>query len=373
LGSAAAPSREEDYGHHRIARGIHVGRIHVRQPTATPAFPHWAGPAARLRHLLGYAVRAPSRHNSQPWLFEIEGDELRVLADRRRALRVADPQGREMLMACGAAIENLRLGACHHGHDVALEPLAGGREADLVARLRLGERRIPDREEEQLYAAIDERRSALVLRSTDVEGEVMDALLRESLAEGCTLRRIRPPQARPVVEIVAQAEVTQWSNARFRNELAMWTSGDARRRHQPEAPRTHSTTGRLLRLLSRLRAGARELDQRIAAHTRSMLVLATPGDEPRDWLAAGRAMQRVLLRCTAEGLLASLLSPVIEVPDARQRLRRALFEPGHPQLLLRVGYGTTPRANPRRPVELVLRNFAEPAEVEVPVVDVDAA
>ena len=65
-------------------------------------FPAWAGPAERLRFLLRYAILAPSRHNTQPWLFEIEGDELRVYADRSRALPVADPDGRQQLMSCGA-------------------------------------------------------------------------------------------------------------------------------------------------------------------------------------------------------------------------------------------------------------------------------
>ena len=41
-------------------------------------FPSWGGPAERLRFLLQWAVLAPSRHNTQPWLFEIEGDELRL-------------------------------------------------------------------------------------------------------------------------------------------------------------------------------------------------------------------------------------------------------------------------------------------------------
>jgi hypothetical protein len=61
----------------------------------------------------------------------------------------------------------------------------------------------------------------------------------------------------------------------------------------------------------------------------------------------------------------SFLSQPIEVPDARQRLRRELGEPGLPQLLLRVGYGPRPRATPRRPVDLVLRSFTSEISVEV--------
>ena len=36
-------------------------------------FPAQGSPAEQLRFLLNYAVLAPSRLNTQPWLFSIEG------------------------------------------------------------------------------------------------------------------------------------------------------------------------------------------------------------------------------------------------------------------------------------------------------------
>lgn len=44
-----------------------------------------------LRHVVEYAILAPSSHNTQPWLFRISGDHVDVLADRRRRLPVVDP------------------------------------------------------------------------------------------------------------------------------------------------------------------------------------------------------------------------------------------------------------------------------------------
>jgi nitroreductase len=40
-------------------------------------------PQARLRFLMGYAILAPSSHNTQPWLFRLHGTRLDLLADRR--------------------------------------------------------------------------------------------------------------------------------------------------------------------------------------------------------------------------------------------------------------------------------------------------
>jgi hypothetical protein len=120
---------------------------------------------------------------------------------------------------------------------------------------------------------------------------------------------------------------------------------------------------RLLHLGERTSLG--EVNRRLDEQTRTLILLSTRDEGPGDWLDAGRAMQRLLLRATASGMVASFLSQPLEVPDVRHRLRRDVGERGHPQILLRVGYGPPPRPSPRRPVELVLRSFCSEITVEV--------
>ncbi len=82
--------------------------------------------------------------------------------------------------------------------------------------------------------------------------------------------------------------------------------------------------------------------------------MGTGGDATPDWLAAGQALAKVLLRARAEGVWASFLNQPIEVPELRPRLRNAIGMQGFPQLLLRMGYGSEARPTPRRPTEDVL-------------------
>jgi hypothetical protein len=112
--------------------------------------------------------------------------------------------------------------------------------------------------------------------------------------------------------------------------------------------------------LGRLRAAS---DRGLALATPALAIIGTDRDDPPAWMAAGQAMSHVLLRATADGLATSFLSQAIEVPALRPRLAALLDRPGHPQLLLRVGY---PRGRahlaPRRPLSEVLTTPATARE-----------
>jgi hypothetical protein len=97
-------------------------------------------------------------------------------------------------------------------------------------------------------------------------------------------------------------------------------------------------------------------DRVLAETAPALLLLTTPTDTPRDWLAAGQALGTLLLRAAAAGLAASFLNQPVETDALRAPLGGLLDAGGDmPQLLLRLGYPATPdRPTPRRPVEAVL-------------------
>src|SRR5260370_26850453 len=61
------------------------------------------------RFVVDAAVNAPSVHNTQPWWFYGADHEIGVHADDQRRLAVADPDGREMMISCGAAVFTSRV------------------------------------------------------------------------------------------------------------------------------------------------------------------------------------------------------------------------------------------------------------------------
>lgn len=87
--------------------------------------PSAEGPAwiADLRRSQALWERAPSAHNTQPWMLHVDGDEVVVRCDPARTLHVTDATGRDLQLALGAFVEGIRLvmrDPAHGGHDIGV-------------------------------------------------------------------------------------------------------------------------------------------------------------------------------------------------------------------------------------------------------------
>lgn len=68
-----------------------------------------------FRDLVALATRAPSVHNTQPWHWCIAGERLSLFADSSRQLQYADPDGRDLVISCGAALQHLQVAVAAAG------------------------------------------------------------------------------------------------------------------------------------------------------------------------------------------------------------------------------------------------------------------
>ena len=79
-------------------------------------------------------------------------------------------------------------------------------------------------------------------------------------------------------------------------------------------------------------------------------VLLTSGDHQDDWLRAGQALQRLLLRAASHWVFASLQTQPLQAPATRGLIQARLALPGCPQMLLQLGLARTTHPTARRPV-----------------------
>lgn len=328
------------------------------------AFPgHEADAADRLRFLVGYAVLAPSGYNRQPWWFRIAADRLELHADRARGLPVIDHQDRELTICCGSALLNMRVAAKHFGYETEITLAPDTRDPDLLATLRLAERRPPTHEDNLLFAAITKRRTnRQAFDSRKVDPNILARLEAASMTEGAWLALlVKRADRHAMAECIARADRLQFADKRFRREVACWVhssrsfSHDGMPAYAQGLHEVMTLAGSMAIRTFDLGKGVAASDLQLAEHSPVLGVIGTPEDDAEHWLRAGQALQRVLLLACGSGISASYMNQPIEVESLRPRVLSLVGRTGNPQVVFRMGYGPDPPLMPRRGVGEVLR------------------
>ena len=308
-----------------------------------------------LRRAAAAAIRAPSLHNSQPWRFRLRDGGIEVLADPARQLAVADSGGWAVRIACGAATMNARLALAVQGTPAEVVIRPDRRQPDVVARLIRGPGRAPTYAEEDLFAAIPRRYSNRQPFWPDpVPAEVRARMIEGARAESCWLELLVGMTALSgFAEIAQSADRVLRRDIRYQTEFLGWSQADAApdgvpvRAGAPLAEPQDLLPQRAF--TDRRRASGRDFEPEPLVG-----ILGAASDGAADQISAGQALQRVLLTATDAGLANSMISQPIEVPAARDQLRRSLGRSGVPQMALRIGYGHPGRPTPRRDLAEVL-------------------
>jgi len=316
----------------------------------------------RLRFLVRYAVLAPSGHNTQPWAFRVLGDAIELRADRSRGLPIADPRDREPTISCGAALFNLQLSARRFGLRSALRRFPDPADPDLLARLRVtGSGDTDDGEVRRLFDQIPHRHTnRRPFEPRPVPTSLVAALEDAAAAEGAWLVPLDEKDKLRAAELIAAGDRQQMSDKRFRRELAEWLVSN--RSDRPDGMPGYaqglgdlaSHFGPLVVRTFDVGKSQAARDAELATGSPLLVVLGTDHDAADDWLAAGMALERVLLRARTDAVHASYLNQPIQVEALRPHVSQLCRRDGYPQVLLRLGYGPDVLPTPRRPANDVL-------------------
>ena len=316
------------------------------------------------RYVVAKAVWAPSVHNTQPWRFTVEGQQVGLHADADRRLVMADPDGREMLISCGAALFNMRLALRSLGYTPVTCVLPDPGQPTWVAQVSWRQGAAADEFERRLFGHMLTRRTHRgAFGPEPLPSGLLTALRTGAVQEGTALRIVTDDGCRVALAAAVQtAERHQRLVSERVRELARWapppgsarsdgvpaTSYPARaERTEPYFPGRDFAHGH--------RWGLPGFSFGAAARSAGVVcLLATADDRPADWVNAGQALQRVLLTCASCGVAAALHSQPLELPWLREYICAHWSEGTYPQLLLRLGTVPQAAASVRRPPASVL-------------------
>ncbi|GID26799.1 Acg family FMN-binding oxidoreductase [Paractinoplanes brasiliensis] len=288
---------------------------------------------------------APSIHNTQPWRWTVHSDRMELRPMAGRQLQVQDPEGKMLLLSCGAALHHARVALDADGWRYDVDLVA----ADPLAVLRLRERGVADpaaiRSFEQLPARHTDRRT---VSDEPVPAAVLDALTAAAEQAGARLHLLTRDQVIELAVLVERAQKTESADEQLRAETAAWVGGDradgagipdasipAQAPLTTVAERDFGTTGTLVPGPGHDNAA-------------SYAVLYGTGDEAVDWLRAGVALSAMWLLATEHGVTLVPISSPVEVPFTRRQLERTIGAIGIPHFVMRLGVPDPANGGPAR-------------------------
>lgn len=313
------------------------------------------------------ALRAPSLHNTQPWRWRIRPDAVELHADWHRHLYATDPDHRDLILSCGAALHHLRVTLAAQGLGGEVNRLPDPENHGHLATVTI----LPeqgDSADAALFPAIYRRRTERRRMSRrSVPADSLQALTEQAHRAGVLLVPVTSAVMRQrLSSALTEAAHHQQSAPGYEAELQLWTRRYAAGRDgipatSIAAPPVGLTRPSPLRWFPR--AQLRQPRQLPGGgppdDAAELLVIATSDDELVDRLRAGEATSAVLLAATQRGLATTPLSQAIEVESSRREIQQEVLRTtAHPQLIIRVGWPATGAAElpvtPRRDLRSVL-------------------
>ncbi|QLG50590.1 Acg family FMN-binding oxidoreductase [Natrinema halophilum] len=350
----------------------------TRREPDSDEFPADAALADQAAFLLRYAILAPSSHNSQPWTFAVVDGEIRIYADESRRLSIADPDGRELDVSVGCALENLLVAIEHFGlgYSVEYAPDNGGQ--------RDGED--PDGQTvpgatKRAGAEPYHHAATVTVEPTSDNSSSRDPVLFDAITERRTNHRPFTDRAIPqtlfdrfetcvtgeqigiefvtdssvrsdIAALQTRADERQFANPDYRAELGRWIGSGALG--------ANWLTARIGQLAVRhLDIGEREgqKDSTLLTSAPAIAVVTAERDTLESRLRVGQTFERIALLATIEGLAVHPMSQILEVPAFSEELTAiAGLTESIPLHLFRLGYAESDSTRtPRRPLEDMLR------------------
>ncbi|MCA0454248.1 MAG: hypothetical protein LCI00_09770 [Chloroflexi bacterium] len=300
-------------------------------------FPRHGILSEKLKFLVGYAVLAPSIHNSQPWKFAVRESEIRVLADRTRQLNVADTDARELYVSVGCALENLLTAATYFGLRATVTYFPDPKDEVWVATVTFAEGGVsPSLADQERFHAITLRHTNRQTYAnkplTEHDIQRLGASVRE---EGVALQISDDTHVKLGVNaLVVSADITQFADPHYREELNQWIErGTFGHRWLISRMGQLATTY----LASHHKPVKPEAD--IVLNAPLLALISSTTDDRLSQVKAGQVFERIALQATTLNIGVQPLSQVIQVNSLKPELLRIFgASTTYAQMVFRLGY-----------------------------------
>ena len=308
--------------------------------------------------MIEQATKAPSGHNTQPWLFHICEDSIEIHPDNRKTLHVVDRNRREMFVSLGCATENLCIAAGSIGYASKVNVSEEG-----IISIELHS--VDNQKKTLLSGQITRRQTnRSIYNGKQIPEKVIRELLTLEKEEyiGIYCWQKQSIEFNKIRDYVLVGNKIQMSDSCFKNELKSWMRFNKRDEQQTLDGLSYAVFGapNLPRWLSRLIMGTyltpgmqNKSDEKKVNSSSHVVLFTVKNDSIPEWIQLGRTLEHFLLKTTDAGIATAFINQPCELKVLAEQMQcEVIHQTGKekriPVVLLRMGYAKAMPYSPRK-------------------------
>lgn len=315
-----------------------------------------------FKAMIEAATKAPSGHNTQPWLFKVNQSSIEILPNLADTLPVVDKNNRELFISLGAATENLCIMASHLGY----YPTVKTDDKAQSITIELG--KSSNIQKDDLALQIAKRQTNRnVYDEKVVPKDILSILENQTLHEGIYRYTISKEDSlfSTLKSYVVRGNEIQMNDDAFKDELLRYMRLNNKEVEKNPTGLTYKVMGApsLPAIISRpivksyLKADKQnKSDIRKIESSSHFILFTTENDTFIQWVDLGRSLERYLLKIAELNLAYAFLNQPCEVKLLSDEMQNEvpLIKGQYPTLLLRIGYAPKAPYSPRKNIEDVI-------------------
>lgn len=307
--------------------------------------------------LISFAICAPSGHNSQPWKFQTTENQIIVMPDMSKTLKVVDGENRELFISLGCAVENMQIAATQYGYESDYEYIDG----KIVVTFRQSEKVTPDPLFDQIKKRHTHRGEFTGKKIPSDLIKILQSVEKEQNTDFAFFDG-ETNEAKLIKEKIYLGNDIQMSDTAFKNELVEWMRFNKKDIKENQNglcynvlgfPATPKFVGKKMVRMFLSPKAQNKTDNGVNNSTSAFCLFSTAAKSEADYIAVGKTLERVLLKITELNLAYSFSNQPCEVEPLSLKLREELNLTNYPSVVIRIGYGDEPKHfAPRENIEL---------------------
>ena len=310
--------------------------------------------------MIGYAIKAPSGHNTQPWNFKLSDTSIEILPNFAQTLPAVDADNRELFISLGCALENICITADYFGYNYNIT-----KQNEKSIIIDLEKTNVPV--QNSLFQQIEKRQTNRnVYKIQTINSSLIAQLNNIPLQENINIYIYEKGTNNFDIlsEYILKGNEIQMNDKAFKEELVSWmrfTKGEISKTQNgltfsalgfPSIPRF---LGKPI-VKSYLKPKKQnKTDLKKIQSSSHFVLFTTKNNTVTEWINLGRSLENVTLKATELGIANAFLNPPCEVEMLANELKTKLpINNNHPTILMRIGYADTMPYSPRKSIEDVI-------------------